>query len=197
MKKSTKKITLTAMFAAMASLLMFIEIGLPLMPTFLKMDLSLLPVLIGSFSLGPIAGFMIVLIKDLVHLLNSNSMFVGELSDLFISGSYAVLAGVLYKKNHTKIGAKLSCVYGAMVEVIVSIIVNYTFIIPFYLKAYNLNIDTLFAMYADKSITGISAYLLFGVIPFNLFKCTVISLITFAVYKRISRYIHKFIEENK
>ena len=55
MKKSVyvKYITKVAVLSAVAFVLMFLEIPLPIFPAFLKIDLSDLPALLGGFALGP------------------------------------------------------------------------------------------------------------------------------------------------
>ena len=56
-KMKTHKITVTAMLAAVATVLMFLEFPVPfLIPPFVKMDFSELPALLASFSLGPVYG---------------------------------------------------------------------------------------------------------------------------------------------
>ena len=71
--------TVTAMLSAVAFILMFLDFSVPFMPEFIKMDLSELPALIGSFAMGPACGVMICLIKNLLHLLITTTGGVGEL----------------------------------------------------------------------------------------------------------------------
>ena len=65
---NARKIAVTAIFTAMAVVLMYLEFSLPFVPPFLKFDFSELPVLIGSFALGPVYGIVIELLKNLIHL---------------------------------------------------------------------------------------------------------------------------------
>lgn len=193
----TKKITLTAMFAAMATLLMYLEIPLPFMPPFLKLDPSLLPILIGSFSLGPVSAVCMSFVKASIHLLSTQTGGVGELADFLMTSAFALTAAFVYKKNHTKDGAKIACILGTVALTIMGIITNTYLLIPFYSRI--MPLDAIFEACSSKNslITGMSGYILFGVIPFNLIKGIIISLITFAVYKRISKHIHHFMEGMK
>lgn len=88
MKKrmNTKKLVYIGLLAAVATALMYLELPLTFlfMPPFLKLDISGVPTLIGTFMFGPAAGIFISLVKDLIHLLSSQTGGVGELSDFLI-----------------------------------------------------------------------------------------------------------------
>ena len=97
-KQSTKirTVTGTAMLTAVAVGLQYIEISIPIMPSFIKLDFSDLPELIGAFAYGPIAGVLIALLKNLIHMAVSQSGFVGELSNFLLGASFSLVAGLLY-----------------------------------------------------------------------------------------------------
>ena len=80
-----RKIACAAIMTALAVSLMYVEVSLPFMPPFLKFDFSEVPVLVGSFALGPIYGVIIELLKNLLHLPATGTMGIGELSN-FITG---------------------------------------------------------------------------------------------------------------
>ena len=92
--------------------LMYFEMPLPFMPPFLKVDPSAIPILIGSFILGPAAGVAMAFIKAFVHLFSSGTGGVGELADFIITSSFAVSASLVYRRHHTKKGAILACAVG-------------------------------------------------------------------------------------
>lgn len=94
-KIMTTKITVTALLTAVAIALQYIEVPIPLVPSFLKLDFSDLPELIGAFVLGPQYGIIICLLKNLIHLPVSSSMFVGEFSN-FILGAILYLLQALF-----------------------------------------------------------------------------------------------------
>ena len=108
-KLMTTKITVTALLTAVAIALQYIEVPIPLVPSFLKLDFSDLPELIGAFVLGPQYGVIICLLKNLIHLPVSSSMFVGEFSNFILGAIFVFVAGMIYKYNKTKKGALIGC----------------------------------------------------------------------------------------
>ena len=83
-KNNVRTIAVTGMLSAVAVVLMYLEIPIPIMPGFIKFDFSDLPALLGVYALGPVAGIIICLIKNVVHLAASQSMLVGELSNFIL-----------------------------------------------------------------------------------------------------------------
>ncbi|MBR6736377.1 MAG: ECF transporter S component [Oscillospiraceae bacterium] len=193
--KRTKRMTVTAMFAAVATVLMFLETPLPMMPPFLKLDPSALPILIGSFILGPSSAAAMAFIKAFVHVFSSTTGGVGELADFLMTFAFAATAAVVYRRHHTKKGAVLACVAGTVALTVTAMLANYFLLIPFYSNV--MPLEAIFAACeaVNPNITGMSGYIFYGVMPFNLFKGAVISLITFPVYKKLSNQIHKFVDE--
>ena len=99
----TKTVTGIAMLSALAYILMFFEVPIPmLLPSFIKMDFSELPALIAAFAYGPISGVAVCLIKNLIHLMNTQTGGVGELVNFALGTIFVMTAGAIYKKNHTK-----------------------------------------------------------------------------------------------
>lgn len=192
---ATKRLTVTALFAAAATVLMFFEMPLPMMPPFLKLDPSLLPILIGSFILGPFAGVEMAFIKAFVHVFSTTTGGVGELADFLMTSAFAVAAALIYRRYHTKRGALAACATGTIALTCMGVLANYFLLIPFYAKL--MPMDTIFAACAavNPNITGMAGYLLYGVVPFNLIKGAIMSLLTFPVYKKMSRQIHAFMQE--
>ena len=90
--------TMTAMLSAIAFVLMMLEFSIPIMPSFIKLDFSELPALIGSFAMGPLSGTVICLIKNLLHLPMSSTGGVGELSNFILGAMFVIPAGLFYKK---------------------------------------------------------------------------------------------------
>ena len=121
MNTKVRYITVTAMLSAVAFVLMYLEIAIPIMPSFIKFDFSDLPALLGSFALGPVCGVLICLIKNVLHLAFSNSMFVGELSNFILGAVFVAIAGNIYKHKKTKKSAVVSGLVAALVMGIVSV----------------------------------------------------------------------------
>lgn len=109
-KISARTLAVTAMLSAVAAALMYIEIPIPvLIPSFVKLDVSDLPALLGSFSLGPVAGIVIAFLKNVLHIVlkGTSSAFVGELCNFALNAVFAVAAGLIYKFHKNRTGAIL------------------------------------------------------------------------------------------
>ena len=78
-KVNIRYLTVTAMLSAVAYILMFLDFSVPFMPAFIKMDLSELPALIGTFAMGPVCGVIICLIKNVLHLFITTTGGVGQM----------------------------------------------------------------------------------------------------------------------
>ena len=133
-RASSTKIAFIAMFSTLAGILYILNFSIPFaFPGFLEFKFSDIPILIGSFTLGPIAGGIIVVVEILIKLVikGTSTMFVGELSDLITSCAFAVTAGFIYKNKRTIKGALLAMVVGTVVEVTLDIIVNRVILVPF------------------------------------------------------------------
>lgn len=201
MKDKTKFIAKIGILSALATGIMFLEIALPFTPTFLKLDLSELVVLLGGFALGPVAGILIELIKNLVHIAFTITGGVGELANFIVGCAFVVPAAMIYKRNKSIKNAVLGLAVGSVSMVIVAALVNYFVLIPLYVKIF----AEQFNIAPDKSLEGIVAegtknnkaivdlktLIMYGIVPFNLFKVIVVSLLTFATYKKVSPVLHK------
>ena len=185
----TRQLTYVAMFSAISAVLMYFEFPLPFMPPFLKVDLSAIPVLLAAFMLGPVQAVAITLIKDFVHLLSTQTGGVGELADFLVLSAFAVTAHYIYLRIKTKKGAMLACLGGSLVSVTAACFANYYLIIPFYSKI--MPIEAIIAACAavNPAINSISMYILLGVVPFNLVKCLIISVVTMLSYKKLAHLI--------
>ena len=107
---------MTAILSVIAFVLAFLEIPVPVIaPSFVKLDLSDFPALIGAFAFGPMVGVVIELIKNGLQLFSSSTGGVGELANFFIGSSFVFTAGLIYKLNKTKKTAWLSCIARSLV----------------------------------------------------------------------------------
>lgn len=188
-----RRIAACAILTAMAVLLMYLEIPLPFMPVFLKFDFSELPVLIGAFALGPVWGVVIELLKNLIHLPVTQTMGIGELSNFIAGTIYVVTAGIIYHKLRTKKGAAIAMAVSTLVLAIVAIPVNAFITLPLYGSMMGFPLEAIIGMSASANplVKDKISLLLAVFVPFNLFKGIVVGLITFFVYKPISKLINK------
>lgn len=196
MKRNTglKYIAKVGVLSAVAALLMLFEIPLWFAPSFYELDLSELPILIGGFALGPLAAVLMELLKNLLNLLmnGTRTAFVGEFAN-FVTGCALVLpASLIYKYHKTRKGAVVGLVAGALSLVIVGAAINYFVLIPAFSSFYGLPIDAIVAMgtKVNGAITSLPTLIVFAVMPFNLLKAIVCSLLTMLLYKRLSKILH-------
>ena len=184
MNTKVRYITVTAMLSAVAFVLMYLEIAIPIMPSFIKFDFSDLPALLGSFALGPVCGVLICLIKNVLHLAFSNSMFVGELSNFILGAVFVAIAGNIYK--HKK-SAVVSGLVAALVMGIVSVFSNYFVVYPVYYKA-GMAEEAILQMYQAiaPSMKSVLQCLICFNLPFTIVKGLISVAICMVFYKPIS-----------
>ena len=198
-KISSKYIAVVAFFGALSAILMFFDFPLPIAPAFMKMDLSDLPVIIGSFLLGPVEGVIISLMKILikVFLKGTSTIFVGEAANFIGSVSYALPAAIIYGKLKTMKRAIIGLILGTIIASIVITICNASFIFPLYINLFNMSEEVIIGMCKaiNPYIDSMLKVMLLSVFPFNIIKYTVTSIITFIFYKHISRAVKSIIDK--
>ncbi len=189
----TTKLTYTAVFAAIATVLMYFEFPLPFMPPFLKIDLSGAVILIGAFVFGIGPAITMAAIKDLIHVTQTQTAGSGELQDFLLTCTLIVLAVAIYKAHRSKLGALIGCGVGTVAMSIMAMITNKFIILPFYIKGMGMNLEAIFDMckMANPAIDGMSAYLFLAVFPFTMIKGILITTITMLVYKRLRTFIEE------
>lgn len=188
-KLSTQYLTRIAVLGALASILFLIEIPVV---AFYKLDLSTLPALLGAFSMGPAAGVAIMLIKDLTGMLHSSSMYVGELADFIMGVAFILPAGLIYRHHKSRKNALIGMAVGTLVMIVVSVLVNWKIMLPFFMAANNWDMAFIVA-YVAKAVPAVHSewsLLLLVTAPFNLLKGVVLSVLTFVMYKRLSPLLH-------
>ena len=186
--KKVRMITGTAMLTAVAVALQYIEISIPIMPSFIKLDFSDLPELIGAFAYGPLAGVLIAFLKNLIHLAVSQSGFVGELSNFLLGAAFALTAGLIYKKKKTKKNALVAGVAGAAAMAAVSLPLNYFIIYPLYYSILGFPEEAILQMYQLllPSVKSIFQALIIFNVPFTFVKALISAVVTMIIYKPIS-----------
>ncbi len=191
----THYITYTAIFACMAGVLMLVEIPLFFAPGFYKMDLSELPILICTFYLGPVAGVAAELIKVCIKLLlkGTSTAFVGDFANFAVGCSFVLPASVVYHARPSRKTALTGMIVGTLVMTVFGSAFNAIYLLPKFAALYGMPMEAIIGMgtKVNSAITSVSTLVLFAVVPFNLLKGIVVSLLTFLLYKRISPILHK------
>lgn len=183
---SVRKLTVTALLGATATILMFLSFGLPILPNYLKVDFSEMPALLASFALGPVYGAAVCLIKNIINLFATTTGGVGELCNFLIGVLFVVPAGLIYRRRPTRKTALIGMMIGTLVMSAGSILINYFIVYPAYLaftpEAAIIGAYSAIVPAADTILKGI---LIFN-LPLTFAKAVLDSVITFALYKRLS-----------
>lgn len=190
----TRMLTTTAMLGALSGLLMLIEFPLGFIaPSFYKLDLSEIPVMIGTFAFGPIQGVVIEAVKIIIKLIlkGTSTGFVGDLANFIIGCAMVIPAGIIYKRKKTKKSAVIGMIVSTLVMAVVGVFLNAYVMIPMY-SAF-MPIEQI--VEAGKAIipwvNSTFTFCLFCVLPFNLIKGIIVSVVVAIIYKPLSRLIHK------
>ncbi len=183
---STRTITMTALLAAIAYILAFLEFPVPLSPSFARMDLSDLPALIGAFAFDPVTGVMIELIKNVLQLFSTSTGGVGELANFLMGASYVMSAGLIYRYKKTKKMAVTACIVSSVIMGIVAAITNYFILLPLFESFMPLEqLIASFGTFIPFIHTKLDI-VLYNAFPFNMLKGLVIGVITVLVYKKLT-----------
>ncbi|MDR3596553.1 ECF transporter S component [Clostridium sp.] len=179
MNEKTSKLIKISLLSAIAIILMYFEF--PIIPAFswLKIDLSDVPALIGAFGFGPIAGVLIELVKNLLIPLikGSQTGLVGEFANFLVGAALVLPAGFIYNRNRSKRNAILGMVLGTVSIEIVGILANVYILLP----AYGMKMDS----------AALMQYVTLGLLPFNGIKAVLVSVLTYILYKRVSVSVFK------
>ena len=185
----TRILAQIGMLGAISVVLMLFEIPLPFAPAFYEIDFSEVPVLVGCFAMGPVAGAAIELIKILLNFAINGTITagVGELANFLLGCSFVVPAGIIYRKMHTRKGAIIGMAPGTVLMTIFGCFLNAFVLLPAYGKAFGMPMEALVGMgtAVNAHITSLFTFVAFAVAPFNILKGIIDSLIVFLIYKKI------------
>lgn len=179
MTSNLNKMVKISLLISIAFILMFIEV--PIIPMFpwLKMDISDVPALIGAFAFGPFVGVLIEFLKVTMNFLLSGSSTggVGEIANFIVGASFVAPAAFIYWRNKSKKSAILGMILGIVIMEVVAIIANIYFLLP----VYGMNMAP----------AELMKYVIVGLLPFNAIKGIIASVLTYAIYKKVSVAIFK------
>lgn len=188
-----KKIAFIGLMGAVSAVLMLFRFPIPFMPPFLSFDFSGLMEMLGGFMFGPMAAVCIIIVKIMLQLVmqGSFSLGTGELQNLILSCAYVLPALIIYHHSKSKKMAVAGMAVSSVFVAVVAVFTNLYLIIPFYVKLFGMSMDDIIAMCStvNPAMKNAVTMALFGILPFNLIKYGVTSLITFIIYKRLSKVI--------
>lgn len=193
---STQKMTMTAMFSAIALILHLLDFPLPfLAPDFYKLDFSELPALVGAFAFGPVVGVLIEAVKILLKLMikGTSTAFVGDLANFVIGCSFILPASVIYYFKKSKKSALAGCVIGTLILTLFGTAFNAVYLLPAFSRLYGMPLESILALGAkiNPLVNGesIISFVACCVAPLNLIKGGSVSLVTMLIYKPLSPII--------
>lgn len=192
---SAKVIAKVGVLSAIATVLMLFDFPLWFAPNFYQLDFSEVPVLLGTFALGPAAGVAIEFVKILINFVlnGTDTGGIGELANFIVGCAFLIPAGLIYSRNKTYKTAILGFLAGTVALALAGSLMNYYLLLPVYSKVYGAPIQAFIDMgnVLNPAITDLKTFVMYAVVPFNIFKGIVISSIVLLIYKRISPILHK------
>lgn len=180
-----------AMAATLSFILMQFNFNLPFAPEFIKLDVADVPALIIAFSIGPAAGAVTELLKNMLHLFTTSTGGVGELSNFVLGCMFVVPAGIIYKRNKTRKTALIAMLTGTLCMALGGMFTNLFIMFPFYTLVMGIPMEAIIGM-CSKIIPFVDTeakVILVSVTPFNILKGVIVSVITFLLYKHLTPII--------
>ena len=176
MQNNVKKLTSMGVLIALSVVLVYF-IHFPIFPIapYLEYDPADIPILIGTFVYGPLAGFIITVVASIIQgmTVSTGSGWIGIMMHILATGSFVLVAGNIYKRYHTKKGAVLSLIVGILTMTVTMILWN-LFFTPLFLGV---------------PMEAVLPLMLPAIIPFNLLKAGVNAVISYVLYKRVKQFL--------
>lgn len=190
---SARVIAQIGILATISYFLRFIELPLPIFPVFLKLDISDVPAVFGGLAMGPAAGFIILTIKNIMQIISGGSSTggVGEIANLVIAGAYVVVVCMAYKKLRSKKGVIIGSIIGTIAMAITGAIIDYYVIFPLYAKIM-IPMEQIIQMgqIINPRVTDLYKFMIWLVIPFNIIKGVLTTIVILPLYEKMSKIIH-------
>ncbi len=180
---ATRRLVTIPLLAAVAFILQYLEFPLPLFPnSFLKLDFSTLPGLVGGLMFGPMAGVVIELLKNILHFLfkNTDGLLIGEFAN-FIAGSSFIVAAVWMRKS--KAGFVAGLALGTVLMTVFMSAMNYFVLIPAYAALFHMPVDAMLKLFEMDSLWSL---ILYGIAPFNLIKGAAIGVVAYPIFRKLA-----------
>ena len=197
--EGARYIAFVSMFSAIGGVLMLLELPLFFAPSFYKMDLSELPVLLCSFYLGPVAGVTAEFLKVFLKLLikGTSTAFIGDYANFVVGCSFILPASAIYHAHKTKRTAIIGMAVGTLFMSVFGSAFNAVYLIPKFAQLFGMPVEVIVGMGTkiNSRIVSVSTLVLYAVVPFNLLKGTMDSVLTYFLYKRLEPIFFK--DKNK
>lgn len=183
---ATSSMVKIGMLSSLGMILMLLDFPLPIFPSFLQIDLSDVPAVIGAFSMGPVAGVMIEFLKNLLKVIvGSNTGGVGELANFLVGAGYVLPLALVYEKWPTRRGVFWGSVVATVGAALFAGVLNYFVFIPAYAAVLGFPVEAFVEMAAkvNKAVVDLRSMIVFAIIPFNLVKGVIIAVASCTLYR--------------
>ncbi len=190
---SLDRLVKVGILAALAYVLMFVQMPIPIAPPFMKLDLADVPALIGGFAMGPWYGVLIQLIKNVLNLSKTMTGGVGELSNFIVGSTYVLVSAYIYKNKKTKKTSIIALAFGVLAMTALATLSNAFVVFPVYGKVMHMDLEAFAGMVGSNGlVNNYVTLMIFSIAPFNIIKGTVEAIVTELIYKRISPIIKSY-----
>lgn len=190
---SLDRLVKVGILAALAYVLMFVQMPIPIAPPFMKLDLADVPALIGGFAMGPWYGVLIQLIKNVLNLSKTMTGGVGELSNFIVGSTYVLVSAYIYKNKKTKKTSIIALAFGVLAMTALATLSNAFVVFPVYGKVMHMDLEAFAGMVGGNGlVSNYFTLMVFSIAPFNIIKGTVEAIVTELIYKRISPIIKSY-----
>ncbi|SCI34517.1 MULTISPECIES: ECF transporter S component [unclassified Romboutsia] len=189
---SAKTLAKVGILSAVAYVLMFISVPLPIFPSFLKLDVSDIPAIFGGMAMGPLAGFIIALIKNLLQIGATFTGGVGEIANAIIGGTYVVIISYVYKRRNDLKGVIMGALLAILGMTIMGCLANYFVVTPIYGQVFG-SLDAIIAMGSaiNPKIHDLFTFVIWVYAPFNIIKASIMTLCILPLYKKMNKLLKK------
>ena len=178
--KSTTGMVTLAMFCAISVVLVYL-IHFPIFPAaaFLEYDPADIPIFILTFLFGPEIGLIATAVVSVLQwlLVSQASGWIGCVMHIVSTGGFVLVAGLIYKKHRTLKGAVVSLAFGILTMTVTMVLWNIIFT-PIYMGA---------------PLEAVLDIMLPCIIPFNLIKAGVNSILAFLLYKSVGNVVKRIL----
>lgn len=189
---STKTIAKIGLLSSIAYVLMFISIPLPIFPVFLKIDLSDIPAIFGGMSLGPVAGLIIVVIKNFLQAITASTTGgVGEFANIMIGGAYVFIICLFYEKWRNYKGVIAGALFGIISMTIMGCIMNYYVMLPLYAKFMPMEEIIQAGNIINPRVTDLYSFVIWMIAPFNILKGFIMTIAILPLFKKMEKLLTK------
>lgn len=185
-----RRVAVVGVFSAISAVLMFFEVALPFAPSFYELDFSEIPVMICAFAMGPVAGVSAELCKVLLKLVlkGTTTAFVGDFANFVVGCTLVLPASVIYYIRKSKKTAVAGLAVGTVIMAVFGSVFNALYLLPKFAVLYGISEEVIIGMGAaiNGNITSFWTLALYCVVPFNILKGLIVSVVTVLLYKYIS-----------